>query len=192
MPFRKTGRMRVVFVTAELPPVATVGGLASAAAGLGAELRRQGVDVELVMPDYGGIGLVDETSSTIAVPAWVGAATLRVGTHPTVGRLHLISVPGMARAHPYLQPNGFGWPDNHERFFRFAAAVAEYVRADPPDVLHLNDWHTATVPAALDDPPPTVLSIHNLAYQGVDRRILARRGSAPVPRTTSGGATRTR
>ena len=32
--------------------------------------------------------------------------------------------------------------------------------------LHLNDWHTGAVLAALDDPPPTVLSLHNLAYQG--------------------------
>jgi starch synthase len=158
--------MRVVFATAELSPVATVGGLASAAAGLGAELRRRGVDVELVMPDYGGIQLLDETSSTIAVPDWVGAATLRIGTHPAVGRLHLISVPGMARPHPYLQPSGHGWADNNERFFRFAAAVAAYVNGDPPDVLHLNDWHTSTVLAAADPSIPSVLSIHNLAYQG--------------------------
>ena len=169
--------MRVVFVSAEVSPVATVGGLAFAVAGLAAELRRLGVDVEIVMPDYGGIALVDETSSTIAVPGWVGAATLRIGTHPAVGRLHLVSVPGMARAHPYLQANGHGWPDNDGRFFRFAAAVAEYVRVDPPDVLHLNDWHTATVLAALDDPPPSVLSIHNLAYQGrTDGTWLARLG----------------
>jgi starch synthase len=163
----KTADMRVVFATAELSPVASVGGLASAAAGLGAELRRRGVDVELVMPDYGDINLIDETSSTIRVPEWVGAATLRVGMHPVAGRLHLVSVPGMARPHPYLQPDGHGWPDNDERFLRFGAAVAEYVRAAPPDVLHLNDWHTGTVLAALVSPPPTVLSIHNLAYQGV-------------------------
>ncbi len=159
--------MRVVFATAELSPVASVGGLASAAAGLGAELRRRGVDIELVMPDYGDINLIDETSSTIPVPDWVGAATLRVGMHPVAGRLHLVSVPGMARPHPYLQPDGHGWPDNDARFMRFGEAVAQYVRAVPPDVLHLNDWHTGTVLASLVSPPPTVLSIHNLAYQGV-------------------------
>lgn len=159
--------MRVVFATAELSPVATVGGLAAAAAGLGAELRRAGVDVDLVMPDYGNIALVDETSITLDVPAWVGAATVRIGVHPEAGRLHLVSVPGMARPHPYLQADGAGWPDNSERFFRFARAVAAFVAADPPDILHLNDWHTGAVLAALDDPPPTVVSLHNLAYQGV-------------------------
>ena len=164
---RQSGSMRVVFATAELSPVATVGGLAAAAAGLGAELRRLGVDVDLVMPDYGDVTLVDETAIRLDVPAWVGAATIRAGHHPAVGRLHLVSVPGMARPHPYLRANGGGWPDNSERFFRFARAVAAFVESDPPDVLHLNDWHTGPTLAALADPPPTVVSIHNLAYQGV-------------------------
>ena len=159
--------MRVVFATAELSPVATVGGLAAAAAGLGAELRRTGVDLEIVMPDYGDVTLVDEVTLTLDVPEWVGAATIRAGHHPAIGRLHLVSVPAMARPHPYLQPSGEGWVDNDERFFRFARAVAAYVEHDPPDVLHLNDWHTGPVLAALTDPPPTVVSIHNLAYQGI-------------------------
>jgi starch synthase len=158
--------MRVVFATAELSPVATVGGLAAAAAGLVAELRRQGVEVDLVMPDYGDVALVDQRTTRLAVPDWVGSATVRAGRHPVAGQLHLVSVPGMARPHPYLQPDGEGWPDNDERFFRFARAVAAFVERDRPDVLHLNDWHAGAALATLDDPPPTVLSIHNLAYQG--------------------------
>jgi starch synthase len=159
--------MRVVFATAELSPVAAVGGLAAAAAGLGAELRRLGIDVDLVMPDYGDVELLDETSIQLDVPDWVGPATVRSGHHRVVGNLHLVSVPAMARPHPYLQANGEGWHDNSLRFFRFARAVAAYVERDPPDVLHLNDWHTGAVLAALGDAPPTVLSIHNVAYQGV-------------------------
>ena len=169
--------MRVVFVTAELAPVATVGGLAAAAAGLGAELRRQGVDLELVMPDYGGVALSGEQTIRLDVPDWVGRASIRVGDHPVVGRLHLVSVPGMARAHPYLQPSGEGWGDNSDRFLRFSRAVASYIERDPPDVLHLNDWHTGATLAALADAPPTVMSIHNLAYQGVtDASWLSRLG----------------
>jgi starch synthase len=159
--------MRVCFATAELAPVATVGGLAAAAAGLAIELRRLGVEVDVLMPDYGDVTLVDETRHDLDVPAWVGAASVRAGVHPAVGRLHLVSVPGMARPHPYLQANGEGWPDNSERYFRFARAVAAYAQGHRPDVLHLNDWHTGPALAALTDPPPTVMSIHNLAYQGV-------------------------
>lgn len=159
--------MRVLFATAELSPIATVGGLAAAAAGLGAELRRAGVDVDLVMPDYGGIGLVDETTIELSVPEWAGPVVVRRGRHPAVGPLTLISAPGLARPHPYLQPTGEGWADNSERFFRFGRAIAALVEHDRPDVLHLNDWHTGSALAALEDPPPTVVSIHNLAYQGI-------------------------
>jgi starch synthase len=160
--------MRVLFATAELSPVATVGGLAAAAAGLGAELRRAGVDVDLVMPDYGGVQLVDATSFDLDVPDWVGPAVVTRGRHPVVGPLTLIGVTGMARPHPYLQADGSGWDDNSERFFRFGRAVAALVERDRPDIVHLNDWHTGSALAAMpDDRPPTVVSIHNLAYQGV-------------------------
>ena len=159
--------MRILFATAELAPIAVVGGLASAAAGLGRALRTAGVEVDLVMPDYGGITLVDEESVELEVPDWVGAAVARTGVHPEVGNLTVLSVPDMARPHPYLQPDGQGWPDNSARFFRFASAVAAWCRRTEPDVLHLNDWHTGPVLAELIERPPCVVSIHNLAYQGI-------------------------
>lgn len=169
--------MRVVFATAELTPVAAVGGLAQAAAGLTAELRRQGVTVDVVMPDYGGIDLADATTWFLPVPAWAGKVTVRVGVHPVVGPLHLVGSDEMARPHPYLRPDGQGWPDNDLRFMTFSQAIAALVAADPPDVVHLNDWHTGAALAKLDGSVPSVLSLHNLAYQGVtDGRWLTRLG----------------
>lgn len=158
--------MRIAFATAELTPIATVGGLAAAAAGLVRALREQGHVVDLLVPDYGGIELAQESVRALDVPAWVGQARIRSGHHPVVGDLHLVSVPGSARAHPYLRPDGQGWPDNTERFLGFARAVAAFVAETRPDVVHLNDWHTATALGALDGGIPSVLSLHNLAYQG--------------------------
>ncbi|MCA9603087.1 MAG: glycogen/starch synthase, partial [Myxococcales bacterium] len=103
----------------------------------------------------------------LKVPKWVGPASVRRGVHAEAGALDLVSVEGMARPHPYLLPSGEGFPDNDERFLRFSAAVAALTERDAPDVLHLNDWHTATALAALESPPPSVLSIHNLVYQGI-------------------------
>ena len=184
--------MRVLFATAELSPIATVGGLAAAAAGLSLELRRQGVDVELIVPDYGDVELSNESVIELDVPAWAGPARIRVGDHPIAGRLHLVDVPGMARSHPYLKPDGDGWPDNAERFFRFARAIAARVEQAPPDVLHLNDWHTGAVLAALTDQPPTVVSIHNLAYQGVAPGTVAQADRSPRTSITNGGVAPTR
>lgn len=158
--------MRVVFATAELAPIAAVGGLAQAAAGLTTELRRQGVEVDIVLPDYGAAELADERIEPLAVPEWAGPVSIRSGVHPVAGRLHLVSSPSLKRSHPYLQPDGSGWPDNTERFMSFSAAIAAYVAARPPDVLHLNDWHTGAALAAVDPSVPSVLSLHNLAYQG--------------------------
>ena len=159
--------MKVLFATAEFAPVASVGGLAAAAAGLVQELRRRGTAIDVVMPDYGTVELADQTTFELTdVPAWVSPARVRSGVHPVAGPLHLVEVPGMARAHPYLQPDGSGWPDNDARFLGFSMAVAALVRRWTPDVVHLNDWHTAAALADIDPDVASVLSIHNLAYQG--------------------------
>jgi len=162
------GVVKILFVTAELSPVASVGGLANAAAGLVKELRRQGVEVHVAMPDYGGVALAGEEGFGLDVPGWVGGAWVRVGDHPEVGRLHLVHVPGIDRPHPYQQASGEGWWDNDRRFLAFSAAAAALSRRLQPDVLHLNDWHTSTALASFEhhEAPPSVLSIHNLAYQG--------------------------
>ena len=156
----------MLFATAELAPIAAVGGLAQAAGGLVAELRRQGVDVDLVMPDYGGIELADEATRDLSVPGWAGPARLRTGRHADVGALNLVDAPRLARSHPYLQPDGSGWPDNDRRFLAFCQAIAAIADSTAPDLIHLNDWHTGATLAALDGSIPSVLSLHNIAYQG--------------------------
>jgi starch synthase len=158
--------VRVLFATAELAPIAAVGGLAQAAAGLVGELRRQGVDVDVVMPDYGGIELSDASTHELAVPPWAGPARVRNGMHKDVGALSVVEAPGLARSHPYLQPDGHGWPDNDRRFLSFCQAIASIVEATRPDIIHLNDWHTGATLAAVDGSIPSVLSLHNIAYQG--------------------------
>ena len=158
--------MRVLFASAEFAPLARVGGLAAAAAGLVAELRRQDVDVQVVVPDYFTTPMRGEKVVDLAVPEWAGPARARTGTVAGVGEITLIDASGIARSHPYLQPDGHGWPDNDRRFMAFSAAIAALIEAVDPDVLHLNDWHTCAALGHLADRPPTVLTIHTLAYQG--------------------------
>lgn len=161
--------MRVTFATAEFSPIATVGGLAAASAGLVDALRRSGIDVDVVLPDYtpSDEGIIETIE--LQVPLWAGPATAKKIKHRQAGEITLIDAPGLAKSHPYLQPDGNGWLDNTDRFMRFSAAVAEFVRHTSPDAVHLNDWHTATALAALDPTPPSVLSLHNLAHQGAAR-----------------------
>ena len=160
------GPVKVLFASAEFAPLARVGGLAAAAAGLVAELRRQGVDVEVAVPDYFATPMRDQTVVALDVPEWAGPASARRGTLDGVGRITLIDAHGIAKSHPYLQPDGLGWPDNDRRFMAYSAALAALAELAAPDVLHLNDWHTCAALGHMADLPPTMLTIHTLGYQG--------------------------
>jgi starch synthase len=163
--------MRIVFASAELAPIVRVGGLAEVASGLVKALREAGHEVELVLPDYQpeALALEDEQIEHLRVPSWVGWANVRRGVHLEVGPLTLIQAPDIARPGTYGDPDsGIPYYDNDRRFFHFSAAIAELIRVTSPDVVHLNDWHTAPVAAMFGaaERPPMVVSIHNLAYQG--------------------------
>lgn len=158
--------MKILFATAELTPLVSVGGLAEAATGLVGALREKGVGVEVVLPDYGGYSLRDETIEPIRVPAWAGPAVARRGAVDVIGDVTLIDVPGIRRPHPYNDTDGNAWIDNADRFFAFSAAVASLAVSGDIDLLHVNDWHTAAALGLLPTPVPTILTIHTLGYQG--------------------------
>ncbi len=160
--------VRVLFATAEYSPLARVGGMALATAGLVDALRRAGTEVTIIVPDYGDMTVENETSWELDVPAFCGPTRARRGTVEGVDDVILIDRPGMARPHPYVEPTtGRGWPDNDERFMAFSAAIAAVTQDLQPDILHLNDWHTAATVGFLAERPPTVLTVHTLGYQGV-------------------------
>ena len=138
-----------------LAPIATVGGLAQAAAGLVAELRRQGVDVDVVMPDYGGIELADRGD-----PRSLGSRMGRTGPRshractPTSARSASSTRRDLARSHPYLQPDGHGWPDNDRRFLTFCQAIAAIADVDR----HPTSSISTTGTPAPHSPPSTARS----------------------------------
>ena len=170
----------VLFATAELEPIVKVGGLGEAAAGLVGALRALGANVEVVVPDYGSAPLSNQSETVLDVPDWVGVAVARTGFLRGFGEVTLLRVDGIARPHPYVEPHtGRAWPDNDRRFLAFSAAVGALACARRPDVVHLNDWHTAAASAFLPPDLPCVLSIHNLAYQGqTDRSWLGHLGDS--------------
>jgi starch synthase len=160
--------LRVLFATAEYETVVKVGGLGEAGRGLVRSLREHDVDVEVVVPDYGDLPVEDLSAETaLDVPPWVGWATGRRVRTMHDEELTLVRLPSIERPHPYNEPGtGFAWHDNDHRFFAFSAAVAALGERARPDIVHLNDWHTALVPALADSSLPTVLTVHNAAYQG--------------------------
>ena len=173
--------MRVVMLTPEVYPYAKTGGLADVLAALPAALARVGIHVTLCMPGF-------RSALRAAGPA---AAGVRLHA-PVASRMEpaeMIRVPGAAvptvlvRADRYFDRDGvYGdtggdYPDNAERFAFFCRAALEWLRMEPepPDILHVHEWQSALAPAFLRATPDlypelgrlrTVLTIHNLAYQG--------------------------
>jgi starch synthase len=72
--------------------------------------------------------------------------------------------------------DNLSYRDNDERFIFFSKCVTHLARylLSRPDVVHVHDWQVGLVPALMlqqqregwGNPPPTCLTIHNLAYQG--------------------------
>ena len=169
-------RPRLLFVCAEAFPLAKTGGLADVCASLPVALARAGIDVRLMMPGY-----------RCALDGAVGKRDLRTfddGARLVVGRMPDTGLP----VYLYDRSDLFGragglyqdgsrndWPDNHVRYGAFCLAAADVARSGDgagwsPQLVHAHDWHTALLPAlvSLPDAPrlPSVLTIHNLAFQG--------------------------
>jgi starch synthase len=172
--------MKVLFATSEFADFAKAGGLGDVSAGLPRALKLRGVDVRVLMPAYPEV-LAKASDITIVahLPACGGIDPCCIGEARTVDGLvlYLVLEPSLYQrtGTPYAAPEGIDWPDNDVRFARLSLAAADIAcgRAGmnwQPDVLHVNDWPGGLAPAYLrwrGVHVPTILTIHNIAYQGV-------------------------
>jgi starch synthase len=172
--------MRVLFVTSEAFPLAKSGGLADVSSALPEALKAQGIDVRILLPGYPrALAALKNVQLEVRLGTLHGVegAALVSGEMPGSDvRVWLVHAPTLylRNGGPYQDSNGRDWPDNALRF-GFLSQVARAIAAGRvenwiPDVVHANDWHTGLVPLLLsthDGPrPATVLTIHNMAFQG--------------------------
>ena len=167
--------MKVLFCASEIVPLAKTGGLADVAGALPAALAARGIDVHLAMPRYRGVSLPHDGWSLLEVrvgpDAVVGAAM--EGRTPGNGLpITLIDQPELFDRPGLYGEDGRDYDDNLTRFAFFSRAVLHWLGSQSwqPDVIHCHDWQAALIPAILAAErrgPATVLTIHNLAYQGL-------------------------
>ena len=173
--------LRVLFATAEAAPVIKTGGLGDVGGALPLALHRMGVDVRVLLPGYpvvlDALGVRARHAHVLTALSHAGPTRIVAATLPN-------GVPALVADHPWLferpggpyqDPAGTDWPDNAERFGLFAK-VAALLASDAaglawlPDVVHCNDWHMGLVPLYLrmaGQPRASVITVHNLAYQGI-------------------------
>lgn len=175
----------VVIVAAEAVPLAKTGGLADVAGALPIALARLGVAATLIVPAYRqawrGPTRLEDTGLRLGVPIGpktVEGRVLTAALPDSDARAFLIDQPAYFDRDGLYQERGLDYPDNAERFIFFDRAVLEAIRllGLRPDVLHVNDWHTGLIPVDLEEfyrtrpgfaNVGTLLTIHNLAYQGL-------------------------
>lgn len=173
--------MEILFVTTELAPYVKVGGLADVSSALPKTLKALGHRVTIVMPRYAAFddaGLLMArrlTPLSLTLGSRTHAVTVYDGRLSSQVELTLIEVPGLFDRPGIYGEKGEDYQDNAVRFGVLARAAAELAKqkaADgtPFDVVHANDWATAMVAKYMKDlgvPTPVVLTIHNVAHQGV-------------------------
>lgn len=179
--------MRVLFVTPECFPLVKTGGLADVSAALPPALDAAGAEVRLLLPGYpavlNGLENLHEVGDLITDLPGCDRARLLLGRTAEGTMAYALDAPSLygRPGNPYLGPDGRDWPDNAVRFAALAWAAAGFAAHDSydpwwrPDVIHGHDWQTGLIPAYLalrpdrfagPQPVATVLTIHNIAYQG--------------------------
>jgi len=176
--------MRILLASSEVHPFSKTGGLADMVGALGKVLANAGQDVRIVTPLHRGIR---EKFPKMRRVDW--QFNLPLGTRWEQGQLWSLEVQNGLTVyfveHPWFFDrtgiyfeNNISYADNAERFIFFSKCVTNLARYSPwqPDVVHVHDWQAALVPALMlhqsrtegwENPPPTCLTIHNLAYQGI-------------------------
>jgi starch synthase len=174
--------MKVLFATPEIAPWVKTGGLGDVAGALPQALRRTGCDVRMLVPRYPALRAAFPDARHLVHLPWLGgqlpAADLFAAESADGLPFLLIDCPALydRQGNPYLGPEGHDWLDNHLRFgllSRIAARLA--AAATPldwrPDILHCHDWQTGLAPYYLrfheGGGAKSVLTIHNLAFQGI-------------------------
>ncbi len=185
--------MNIIYVSPEIEPFARTGGLGDVLGALPKSVAKLGHKVYLFMPLYKQVNRKEFSLSPTKITVAVS-----MPNKSSLGFVYSSYMPGtripvyfienveyFERPEPYKDPaTGQDYKDNCERFAFFSRAVVEAIRAlivrgtiaQPPDIVHSNDWQSALVSTYLKTiyrgdtlfrNTLTTFTVHNLAYQGM-------------------------
>jgi starch synthase len=173
-------RHRVLYVTPEMADFVKTGGLGEVSAALPRALGHL-YDVRILIPGYRQVlDRFDEVPVVARLSGVEGVPPCDLGRVETADGLvvYVLIAPELydRDGSPYGQ-GGADFGDNDVRFARLCLAASEVASGIDPDwradLLHLHDWPAALAPAYLawsGSRTPSILTIHNLAYQGLFER----------------------
>jgi starch synthase len=175
--------LNVCLISSEVAPLSKTGGLADVSGALTKFLHSQGHDVRLFTPLY---SLIDRSKLSLRAVEFLQDVALELGPHRyrysvfaghlpgSTATLYVIDCPVL-----YSRPTIYTTDvDEHLRFLVLTRAAFECCQrmSWSPAIVHCNDWHTAFGPLYLKAVydwdrlfagARSVLTIHNIGYQGV-------------------------
>jgi len=175
--------LNICLVSSELTPLAKTGGLADVASALSDFLERQGHDIRVLVPFYSSI---ESSAMSITPVQFMQNLSIKIGNHELQYSIDSATLPGtelsiyLLRC-PWLYDRDSIYTsdsDEHLRFILLSRVAIEMCQhmGFSPDIFHCNDWHTSLVPLYLKTRyawdglfrnTRSVLTIHNIGYQGV-------------------------
>ena len=174
--------LKICLPCAEISPLVKTGGLADVTANLAEHFVRLGHDCRVLTPLHEG---TDTTGLEIEDLQGLQGLELQLGGRSFRYSIGRTSLPGkgivvhLLRCPQLFSGTGlYGGPDEHLRFILLCRAAIEMCQRQQfaPDIFHCHDWHTALLPVYLKTryawdqlfaASRSVLTIHNIAFQGV-------------------------
>jgi len=171
-------RRRVLFVTSEMSDFVQVGGLGAVSASLPRALRRH-CDISVLLPGYRQVLAGSPKLDIVGHLAGAGdippCSIGKVAT-PDGLTVYIVLCEELydRDGSPYAGTDGVDFADNDLRFARLSLAASQLAIENHvgwrPEALHLNDWQTGLAAGYLawaGVSIPTLLTVHNLAHQGL-------------------------
>ncbi|MFW5837026.1 MAG: glycogen synthase GlgA [Desulfovibrionaceae bacterium] len=173
---------KVLFATSEMYPFSKTGGLGDVMGALPVTMHRQGVETAVVTPFYGRLSTGGINLRLVTENCHVGYPWPPITAEIYMAEYHGMQVFFIGRSEYfdrrlYYNTHRGDYFDNCERYTFFCRAVLELARwfGEAPLVLHCNDWQTSLLPVFIHyrkqwdtfwHKTRTVMTIHNLAFQG--------------------------
>lgn len=170
--------MKILFVASECAPFVKTGGLADVIGALPKALVALGDSVRILLPAYPALRQTMKLGKyVLQIKKLHGGPARLVAVKAEGLDLLLLDAPHLydRKGNIYIAPDGKDWPDNHLRFGALAQVGAQVaqngIKGWVPDVVNGHDWQAGLLPAYLRQSkgksPKSVLTIHNIAFQGV-------------------------
>ncbi len=170
--------MKVLFVASECAPFVKTGGLADVIGAVPKTLSELGVSVRVILPAYPALhGITEGGKVVLEIDDLHGGPASLVSVKAEGLDLLLLDAPHLfdRPGNIYLDAGGSDWGDNALRFGALSQVGAkvglEGIGRWKPDIVHAHDWQAGLIPALLrqagQDVPASVLTIHNIAFQGL-------------------------